>query len=274
MHELGGFCPPYQGSSPGYRPTSVSVVNGNRINRAPSSPSPGHQVNTPVDYRLTEARLNISVRTKVASGLLSRSPERRDSIWFGYTQQSYWQIFSPAISRPFRSTDHEPELMYIYPISKALPGGWNWSYGGIGLVHQSNGQSLPLSRSWNRVYLMTGLEKGEKYLINARLWKRLSENANNDDNPGISNFIGRAEVQGIWNVNQDHTLSATVRHSLGSTARGSLRVEWFRTLGKGLAGGRSNLRLHTQIFTGYGDTLMDYNYKRTVFSVGLSLLDL
>jgi len=38
-------------------------------------------------------------------------------------------------------------------------------------------------------------------------------------------------------------------------------------------GGKSNLRLHTQIFSGYGDSLIDYNRKRTVFSVGLSLLD-
>jgi phospholipase A1 len=258
----------------GYRPNSVSLVNGDRVNRSPQSPSPDHQTKSPTDYSLTEGRINISVRTKVLSGLLAKSPERRDSIWFGYSQQSYWQIFTESLSRPFRSTDHEPEVMYVYPILKALPGGWNWSYGGIGAVHQSNGQSLPLSRSWNRIYLMAGFEKGDKYVVNARIWKRVSESAEADDNPGISSYIGRAEVQGIWNVNKDHTLSATVRHSLDSHGRGSVRLEWFRTLGKGLAGGRSNLRLHTQIFSGYGDTLLDYNYKRTVFSVGLSLLDL
>ena len=38
-------------------------------------------------------------------------------------------------------------------------------------------------------------------------------------------------------------------------------------------GGKSNLRLHAQVFHGYGDSLIDYNYKRTMFSVGLSLLD-
>ena len=70
-----------------------------------------------------------------------------------------------------------------------------------------------------------------------------------------------------------HTLSATVRSSLGSAPRGSLRVEWLRTLGDGIGGGRSNLRLHTQLFSGYGDSLIDYNRKRTVFSVGFSLLD-
>jgi phospholipase A1 len=38
-------------------------------------------------------------------------------------------------------------------------------------------------------------------------------------------------------------------------------------------GNRTNLRLHTQLFSGYGDSLIDYNRKRTVFSVGVSLVD-
>jgi len=64
-----------------------------------------------------------------------------------------------------------------------------------------------------------------------------------------------------------------VRSSLGSTARGSTRLEWLQALGTGLGGGKSNLRLHTQLFSGYGDSMIDYNHKRTVFSVGLSLVD-
>ena len=53
--------------------------------------------------------------------------------------------------------------------------------------------------------------------------------------------------------------------------RGSARLEWFKTLAP--ASGQSDLRLHTQLFSGYGDSLTDYNFRRTVFSVGLSLLD-
>ena len=33
------------------------------------------------------------------------------------------------------------------------------------------------------------------------------------------------------------------------------------------------LRLHTQLFTGYGDSLVDYNRRRTVLSIGLTLVD-
>ncbi|RKJ97310.1 phospholipase A [Alicycliphilus denitrificans] len=258
----------------GYRPMTVSVVGANNVNRQPTSGNPENNATSPIDYRRTEMRMQLSVRTKLAQGLLPRSnPGLRDSLWFGYTQQSYWQLFSPDISRPFRNTDHEPEIVYVYPTDARLPWGWRWRYSGLGLVHQSNGQSLPLSRSWNRVYLMSGMELADRWRITGRIWKRLHESAANDDNPGISNYVGRAELGVAWTPNPDNTLSLTARHSLGATARGSVRLEWLQSLGTSFVGRRTNLRLHTQLFSGYGDSLIDYNRRRTVFSVGVSLVD-
>lgn len=253
----------------GYRPLTVSVVNANSVNRQPTSENPLNNAGTAVAYKRTEMRVQLSVRTKLAKGLFTTGSEgERDSLWAGYTQQSYWQLFSPGISRPFRNTDHEPELVYVYPTTADLPWGWRLRYGGIGLVHQSNGQSRPLSRSWNRVYLMAGLERGDRWFITARLWQRLHEGAANDDNPHISDYVGRAELGLTWNISRDDTLALTARHALRSPAHGSLRIEWLRRLGDD-----SNLRLHTALFSGYGDSLIDYNRRRTVFSVGLSLLD-
>jgi hypothetical protein len=176
-------------------------------------------------YRTEEMRVQLSVRTKVAQGLLTDSTSAgKDSLWFGYTQQSYWQLFSPAISRPFRNTDHEPEIFYVYPTDARLPFGWRWRYSGVGLVHQSNGQSNPLSRSWNRVYLMTGMELDNRWTVTGRLWKRLSESADSDDNPGISDYVGRGELAVFWNANKDNTLGATFRSALSSSGRGSVRL--------------------------------------------------
>ncbi|GAB2738992.1 phospholipase A [Melaminivora jejuensis] len=257
----------------GYRPMSVSVVAASSVNRQPLSENPINSAGSSVDYRSTEMRVQLSVRTKLATGLLPTRGGLRDSLWAGYTQQSYWQLFSPGISRPFRNTDHEPEVMYVYPTDAKLPFGWRWRYSGIGLVHQSNGQSDPLSRSWNRTYLMTGLELDDRFSLTARVWKRIKEGGDKDNNPGIVEHIGRAEFALGWNVNRDHRLTLTTRHALAGSARGSVRLDWMQVLGGQLVGPRSNLRLHTQLFSGYGDSLVDYNRKRTVFSVGLSLVD-
>ena len=105
-----------------------------------------------------------------------------------------------------------------------MPGGWRLRYSGISLVHQSNGQPLPLSRSWNRTVLMTGLEKGDQFRFEAKLWKRFNEDLANDDNPDISDKIGRAELAAFWNPNQDNTLGITLATRCGPMP--TVRCAW------------------------------------------------
>lgn len=259
----------------GYRPLSLSWVHGDTVNRAPSSPTAGHSATEEQPYLVNEQRIQLSVRTKIAQGFLPvGSFGGRDSLWFGYTQQSYWQLFTSSISRPFRTTDHEPEFMYIVPVPADLPLGWRLRYAGISINHQSNGQSLPLSRSWNRAIVMAGMEKGDGFTITGRLWNRITDGDEVDDNPDIDDYIGRAEVTGSWDIDKLHTLMLTVRHSLQGEANGSWRLEWLRALGDGQRGAyASGLRLHVQVFSGYGDSLVDYNRRRSLLSVGLSLVD-
>ena len=270
--EAGSDCGTFRMRS--YRPISLSWIGSDSANTQPTSDAPDHTAATAQPYNPNETRIQLSVRTKMAQGLLThRQTLQRDSLWFGYSQQSYWQLFNGDLSRPFRTTDHEPEITYIYPTDMPLPGGWRLRYSGVSLVHQSNGQSLPLSRSWNRTVLMAGMEKGSEFRVIGKVWKRIEESAD-DDNPGISDYIGRAEVAGFWTVNANNTLGMTLRHSLRADANGSLRLEWLRNIADSdVAGGRSGLRFHTQLFTGYGDSLIDYNRRRTVLSVGLSLVD-
>jgi len=259
----------------GYQPISLSWIGSTSVNTQPTSPTPANNATQPVPYRNNETRVGLSVRTKMAQGLLTQAePSRRDSLWFAYSQQANWQLFSGDLSRPFRTTDHEPELIYIYPFDAALPLGWRLRYGGLSLNHQSNGQPLPYSRSWNRTILMAGAEKGQTFVVQAKLWQRVPEAASDDDNPDIADRIGRAEFAGYWRVNPDNTLGLTLRHSLRADANGSIKLEWLRTLGTDRANDQQNgLRFHTQLFSGYGDSLIDYNRRRTTLSVGLSLVD-
>lgn len=259
----------------GYKPISLSWIGATSVNTQPSSPSPNHSALTSTPYSNNEMRIQLSVRSKIAQGLLTQGEAfKRDSIWFGYTQQSYWQLLNGDLSRPFRSTDHEPELIYIYPLDMPLGQDWRWRYAGLSLNHQSNGQSLPLSRSWNRSILMAGFEKGNSLQVQARIWQRVNESAEQDDNPDIADLVGRAELAGFWHPDAKNTLGLTLRHSLRAQANGSARLEWLRSLtSDNPFDGKSGLRFHTQLFSGYGDSLLDYNHRRTVLSVGLSLTD-
>jgi phospholipase A1/A2 len=264
-----------------YRPVSLSFTGGTPVNRQPSTPAEGHTVASPVAYQPGEIKLNLSVRTKLVSGLLRRGDDPlRDSLWFGYTQQSHWQLFNEPLSRPFRSTDHQPDLTYVFPHFISLPGGWTYRMTGVGMEHQSNGQSLPLSRSWNRTYLIAAADKiadnGDRFTLQARVWNRMGEAAGQDDNPDMSDYVGRGELIGRWSfdtgIGEDavlHTLAATLRHTLRANGRGSAKLEYLRSIGRADSG----LRFHVQLFRGYGDSLLDYNINRTALTAGLSLVD-
>ena len=268
--ESGSSCPTF--GLRAFHPTTASIAAGDHINRQPSSPNPANSAAAPIDYGKREMRLALSVRTKLASGLFTPADGTlRDSLWAAYTQQSYWQVFNGGLSRPFRNTDHMPELIYVYPTTLKLPGGWLWRYSGLGLAHQSNGQSDPLSRSWNRAYLMAGFEHGNRLNLQLRLWKRLPEDRAKDNNPDLVRHLGRGDVTLGWNVDAKNTLRATYTGSF--RRHGSTRLEWTRSLGDGCGNSFSGLRLYTALFHGHGDSLLDYNFRRTVFSIGLSLVD-
>ncbi|GAB3472879.1 hypothetical protein GCM10011496_24760 [Polaromonas eurypsychrophila] len=166
-------------------------------------------------------------------------------------------------------------MVYIYPHMIDLPGGWKYRLGGLGPTHQSNGQSLPLSRSWNRVYLVGVTEKNlgddASLTLQGRIWQRLRESSGSDDNPGISDFIGRAEVTRFLTDQQGPRPRHAVRHSLKSDARGSVKLEWMKA--STAIADSAALRYHVQLFSGYGDSLVDYNRRRNVLSVGPSLVD-
>ena len=245
----------------GYRPNYLFPVHvSNGINRNPSSPSPDHSGQLP-DYRRLDAKLQLSIRTKLFEDVLLPGGD----LWFAYTAQSIWQIYSGELSRPFRSTDHEPELIYIVPTRVDLPGGFKLRMAGLGIAHQSNGQGLPFSRSWNRVYALAGVEKGN-FALSARYNERIRESGN-DDNPDLVGFRGRTDLFAIWTPGAQ-TVSALWKTNF-DFHRGSLQVDWTYPVKRSDPKG---LRWYVQVFTGYGESLIDYNYRQTSIGAGLTLL--
>lgn len=249
----------------GYRPNYVLPVHWtSRINRSPQSPSQA-TVSLP-DYRQIESKFQLSLRTKLVQGLLLDGAD----LWFGYTQQAFWQIYNGADSKPFRNTDYEPELMYVVPTGgrfQQLPFEWKWRYTQLGVVHQSNGQSDPLSRSWNRVYLAGGFERGP-WSVSARVNKRIREDAAKDNNPDLVSYRGRAEVTVNW-ASGPKLVSLQYRSTLQDTRYGSLQLEYSYPVFSDQPNG---VRWYLQAFHGFGETLTDYNFRQTSFGAGLSFM--
>jgi len=234
------------------------------MNRAPHSPTqPAGPANNR-DYRDIEAKLQISLRAKVVEDLFLPGAD----LWAAYTQRSLWQLWDSGDSSPFRSTDYQPEMIYVVPVPArfgTLPLGWNLRMLQLGFAHQSNGQSDPLSRSWNRITAGVGFEHGE-YSVQIRGNQRIRLQGK-DDNPDLADYIGRGEVNMAWAPGAS-TLGVTWRTNLKSASRGSLQVDWTYPV---FANQPTGLRWYVQLFHGYGETLLDYNQRQSSLGLGLTL---
>jgi phospholipase A1 len=206
----------------------------------------------------TEGKFQLSFKFKLADFDDSIGA----SLWAGYTQQSHWQVYNAEVSRPFRETNYQPEFMLAFhPDRRVL--GFDWRLLNVALVHQSNGRSQGLSRSWNRLYAQVGAERG-RFALLARGWVRIKESSGEDDNPDIEDYLGNGDLVASYAIGR-HQLSVLGRYAF-DTGHGAVEGTWSFPLARRVRG-------YVQVFSGYGESLVDYNWKQNTVGVGISLAD-
>jgi phospholipase A1 len=191
--------------------------------------------------------------------------DRRWGAWVAYTQQSQWQLYNDSgnASRPFRETNYMPELILSWKPDLKW-GDLRWNLFTLAFNHQSNGRSDQISRSWNRLITGFGVEHGNLGVL-GRLWWRIPESSDSDDNPTISDYYGWGDLSAIYKW-RDNSFAATIRGNPG-TGKGAGQLSWTSAplLGP--------LRGYVKLFSGYGETLIDYNWNQTTIGIGLTLND-
>ena len=247
-----------------YRPTYILPLfytfDPNLGPNTPSLPRPDEPL-TSNDTRNTELKFQLSLKTKVMEDLFDTSAD----LWFGYTQESHWQVYNEDNSRPFRATDYQPEIFLTQPVSADLPFGGRLRMLGAGAIHHSNGQDEPLSRSWNRAYLMAGAEWGKLSVI-PRLWARVNnESSSSEDNPDIEDYMGYGDIKFLYDLPAQQSISGTLRYN-PSTNKGAAQVDYVYPLSK-------NVNAYVQLFQGYGESIIDYNHENTSIGFGIMLND-
>ncbi len=203
-----------------------------------------------------ELTYQLSLKTKAVEQVAGLPVD----IWLGYTQQSFWQAYNRAASSPFRETNYQPEIMAVVPL-KAELGGFNLRFVNFGLIHQSNGQTGTLSRSWNRLYTEFGVDKGN-FALNARFWRRLDNAKSDNDNPDITDFMGHGDITAVYR-DDGHEYSMMFRRNF-HTDHGAIKLGWAFPL-------TTNLKGYVQMFSGYGQSLIDYNYSQKSIGMGVNV---
>ncbi|QMU26498.1 phospholipase A [Adhaeribacter radiodurans] len=243
-----------------YKP--VYITAGRRSsnpNEQPFSENPLYSSPIKYDYGKNEAKFQLSFKTKVWQGILGPHGD----LWVAYTQKSHWQIYNVGFSRPFRETNYEPEVILNFATNFNVLG-FKARMMGLAMNHQSNGRSLPLSRSWNRVIAHVALERN-KWTIYLRPWYRLPDT--DDENPAITDYVGRGDATLIYNGGRSlYALTGSHSLRLGNKNRGQLVFDWtYRVAG--------HLKGHLQLSHGYGETLIDYNHRQSTIGIAVSLIE-
>ena len=211
-----------------------------------------------INLQNTELEFQISMKVLIAQDLLHNN----GNLYIAYTNRSFWQAYNTGISRPFRETNHEPELI--------LSVMNDWEFFGfrnvlnqLSLVHQSNGQSGDLSRSWNRIKGNIVFER-DHIAFSLSPWYRLPEDKEDDDNPDIEDYYGHYELRGAYTRN-DQIVSFMTRRPF--TRKGALELDWSFPIS-------STVRGYIKLFDGYGASLIDYDVRTQSIGLGVTFTDI
>lgn len=183
-----------------------------------------------------------------------------ESISAAYTQKSFWQ--TAKSSSPFRESNYEPEIFVQFPYEQ----NETFKAYKISIMHSSNGKNPEESRSWNRVYAESYFQLSNLFLI-PKIWYRIPDSTT-DDNPDITKYYGNGDLT-LFYAYKKHTFELMLRNNLklDSQNKGAAELNWTFPLPEFLYA--KNTFGLLQIFSGYGNSLIDYD--REINKIGLGI---
>lgn len=208
---------------------------------------------TPDDQRINENEFKFQLSLIVP--IWYNIMDTKFDIDFAYTQQSYWQVYTE--SAWFRETNYEPELMVHYTFD-------DFNQVTLSLNHESNGRGGEKERSWNR--LIGEYTHGhENWMVKLRAWLMIFEAVSSDlHNPNIEDYLGHGEILGSYKYDKFvFTLQA------GNFER----PKRFRVEGSISYPITNKLLLYVQGFSGYGQSLIEYDHHTNAFGIGIAFND-
>ncbi len=104
-----------------------------------------------------------------------------------------------------------------------------------------------------------------------RPWFRLKEQASKDDNPNITDYYGYGDVKMLYR-SKCCVLTMMGRGNV-RTGKGAGQIDFAFPLGLEDAARMYPFKGYVQLFSGYGETLIDYNRRQTTFGIGFMVND-
>ena len=240
-----------------YRPNYLLPIS---INFSPNRVSFEEFVEPGTTMDKLEVKFQISFEVDILRNIQASNLD----LYFTYTQLAFWQAYNHSASSPFRETNYEPEIGIKLNPKYELFWIRNFELR-LGVVHQSNGRGDPISRSWNRV-VATLIFDRENFVSVLRPWVRIKEDAEDDNNPDIEDYLGNFEWYNFYKSGGS-TYGVTFRNNLDTDEnRSAIQLDMSLALNR-------RFKAYVQFFHGYGESLIDYDHRNNSFGIGIMLTD-
>lgn len=216
--------------------------------------------------RDTDARFQISFKYRLfdPEGIFGRYSPLLSNLYFTYTQTSLWDLGED--SSPFRDTSYRPGLFYEWAGSgrQLMPDEWR-----IGLEHESNGRSEEDSRSIDIAYLKPvwhlDFANGKRLSLMPKIYHYLDKSDNRD----IQRYRGYVDWIARYGREDGLVIEGLYRQGTAGYATGQIDLSY--PISEKIFA-RTGSFVHLQLFSGYGETLLEYDRKRdSQIRLGISL---
>lgn len=254
-------------------PTEIAESSAPRIVIAQPGEEPAMAANEPTYFvighnseRGADARFQLSFKYRLfdPDGSIAKFSPLFSNLFFTYTQTSLWDLGED--SSPFRDTSYRPGLMYRWAGSGQylMPDEWR-----TGLEHESNGQGGDVSRSINIAYVRPSwhldLDNGKRLTLMPRIYHYLDKKENRD----IQRYRGYVDWLARYGREDGLIVSGLYRQGTGGYASGQIDLSY--PIGEKIFA-RTGSFVYLQMFSGYGETLLEYDQDRdTQLRVGISI---
>ncbi len=199
-----------------------------------------------------ETEFQISIKYDITSNLFGLN----ETYTVAYTQKSYWQLY--VESAYFRESNYNPEFFITAPIHTGS-SDYGLKAARIGFAHMSNGQGGDNERSWNYAY--TNLYFKLKYIyMDLKLWAS-TDSSREKYNPDLLDYLGYGHLKFILPYKK-HFAEATFRYASKGYA---VELDYSYPIFN------DDLFLYVKGFSGYGESLIDYDNKVNKLAIGFSI---
>lgn len=227
------------------------------------------------EYRQLEAEYQYSFAIDLFADLFHAG----EIYGIAMTSHGFWQMYSP--SSPFREVNYNPEVYIVVPFSDDASGLKTVT---LAYAHFSNGQGdigtadinlsecaecngywqRSRSRAWNYLSALFGFQYGP-LLVDLALWAKIDVTMFNikDDNPDIMDYYGWGQLDASCLVGA-HKLEMMGRLN-PVTGYGAFQAGWSYPFF-----GRDSIYWYAKGFSGYGESLIDYDRYVNKIGFGFS----